>query len=280
MRSGAGGIYGRHPVGWRTLRKVKGREQPMRQVMRKGLITVAAATGVIAVTGGYAQADAGAGSAATNSPGVLSGNSVSVPVHVPVNACGNSVDVVGLLNPAFGNSCANSGGSQAGPAERAAEPAGDSSNRAGGATRTADSGDSTSGASAEAVAAGSPGLLSGNVVQAPVDVPVNVCGNSVSVVGLLNPAFGNNCANTAPEPEKPPVTPEKPEKPVEPPVTPEKPVEPPVTPEKPVRPPVTPEVPEELAVTGSSVPLGLGGAAAGGLLLGGAILYRKARQAA
>ncbi|PJT48392.1 hypothetical protein CWI85_22910, partial [Streptomyces albidoflavus] len=54
----------------------------------------------IAVTGGYAQADAGAGSAATNSPGVLSGNSVSVPVHVPVNACGNSVDVVGLLNPA------------------------------------------------------------------------------------------------------------------------------------------------------------------------------------
>ncbi|MFD7893120.1 chaplin family protein, partial [Streptomyces albidoflavus] len=111
-------------------------------------------------------------------------------------------------------------------------------------------------------------------------VRVNVCGNTVSGVGLLNPAFGNNCANTAPEPEKPPVTPEKPEKPVEPPVTPEKPVEPPVTPEKPVKPPVTPEVPEELAVTGSSVPLGLGGAAAGGLLLGGAILYRKARQAA
>ncbi|MGA4858600.1 chaplin family protein [Streptomyces koyangensis] len=246
----------------------------MRQVMRKGLITVAAATGVIAVTGGYAQADAGAASAATNSPGVLSGNSVSVPIHVPVNACGNSVDVVGVLNPAFGNSCANSGGSQAEHAERAAQPAADSSHRAGG------SGDSTSGASAEAVAAGSPGLLSGNVVQAPVDVPVNVCGNTVSVVGLLNPAFGNNCANTAPEPEKPPVTPEKPEKPVEPPVTPEKPVEPPVTPEKPVQPPVTPEVPEELAVTGSSVPLGLGGAAAGGLLLGGAILYRKARQAA
>ncbi|MGF0164580.1 chaplin [Streptomyces koyangensis] len=252
----------------------------MRQVMRKGLITVAAATGVIAVTGGYAQADAGAGSAATNSPGVLSGNSVSVPIHVPVNACGNSVDVVGVLNPAFGNSCANSGGSQA---KAAAQSAADSSNRAGGATRTAGSGDSTSGASAEAVAAGSPGLLSGNVVQAPVDVPVNVCGNTVSVVGLLNPAFGNNCANTAPEPEKPPVTPEKPEKPekpVEPPVTPEKPVEPSVTPEKPVQPPVTPEVPEELAVTGSSVPLGLGGAAAGGLLLGGAILYRKARQAA
>ncbi|WP_436736195.1 chaplin family protein [Streptomyces sp. BBFR102] len=249
----------------------------MRQVMRKGLITVAAATGVIAVTGGYAQADAGAGSAATNSPGVLSGNSVSVPIDVPVNACGNSVDVVGVLNPAFGNSCANSGGSQAGPAEHAAHSADDSA-------RTADTGGSSSGAGAEAVAAGSPGFLSGNVVQAPVDVPVNVCGNTVSVVGLLNPASGNTCVNAAPEPKKPPVTPEKP---VEPPVTPEKPVEPPVTPEKPVEPPVTPEkppvtpgAPEELAVTGSSVPLGLGGAAAGGLLLGGAILYRKARQAA
>ncbi|MFD5026716.1 chaplin [Streptomyces sp. NPDC058373] len=247
----------------------------MRQVMRKGLITVAAATGVIAVTGGYAQADAGAGSAATNSPGVLSGNSVSVPVHVPVNACGNSVDVVGLLNPAFGNNCANGAGSQAGAEERAVQPASD------GSTRAADAGDSPSGATAEGVAAGSPGILSGNVVQAPVDVPVNVCGNTVSVVGLLNPAFGNNCANAAPEkPQEPPVTPEEPQEPEEPPVTPEEPEEPPVTPEKPQEPPVTPDEPEELAETGSSAPLGLGGAAAAGMLLGGAVLYRKSRQAA
>lgn len=26
-------------------------------------------------------------------------------------------------------------------------------------------------------------------------VPVNVCGNTVSVIGLLNPAFGNTCIN-------------------------------------------------------------------------------------
>ena len=44
-------------------------------------------------------------------------------------------------------------------------------------------------------AAGSPGVLSGNTVQVPVHVPVNVCGNTVNVVGLLNPAFGNHCAN-------------------------------------------------------------------------------------
>ncbi|MFD4989147.1 chaplin [Streptomyces sp. NPDC058374] len=54
-----------------------------------------------------ALADAGAGAAATNSPGVISGNAVQVPVHIPVNLCGNTVNVVGLLNPAFGNTCAN-----------------------------------------------------------------------------------------------------------------------------------------------------------------------------
>ncbi|EFG64883.1 chaplin [Streptomyces sp. SPB074] len=52
-------------------------------------------------------ADSGAEGAAIGSPGVLSGNLVQVPVHVPLNLCGNSVNVIGLLNPAFGNGCAN-----------------------------------------------------------------------------------------------------------------------------------------------------------------------------
>ncbi|NED00675.1 chaplin, partial [Streptomyces sp. SID6648] len=34
-----------------------------------------------------------------------------------------------------------------------------------------------------------------NVVQVPVNVGANVCGNSINVVGLLNPAFGNACVN-------------------------------------------------------------------------------------
>jgi hypothetical protein len=41
----------------------------------------------------------------------------------------------------------------------------------------------------------SPGFISGNVIQIPVDIPVNVCGNTVNVIGILNPAFGNNCEN-------------------------------------------------------------------------------------
>ncbi|MGW2372490.1 MULTISPECIES: chaplin [Kitasatospora] len=51
------------------------------------------------------------------------------------------------------------------------------------------------GAAADGVTAGSPGVVSGNQVQIPVHVPVNVCGNTVSVIGLLNPAFGDHCAN-------------------------------------------------------------------------------------
>jgi hypothetical protein len=38
---------------------------------------------------------------------VLAGNTVDIPVHAPVNACGNSVDAAALLNPGMGNSCGN-----------------------------------------------------------------------------------------------------------------------------------------------------------------------------
>lgn len=51
------------------------------------------------------------------------------------------------------------------------------------------------GATAEGLAAGSPGVLSGNLAQVPVHVPVNVCGNTAQLAGLLNPAFGNRCLN-------------------------------------------------------------------------------------
>ncbi|MFI6881053.1 chaplin [Streptomyces sp. NPDC050400] len=52
-------------------------------------------------------ADSGAEAAAVGSPGVLSGNVLQVPVHVPVNFCGNSINGIAALNPTFGNTCAN-----------------------------------------------------------------------------------------------------------------------------------------------------------------------------
>jgi small secreted domain DUF320 len=76
--------------------------------MIKKVVAAAAATGGLVLAGaGLAVADAGAQGAAVHSPGVVSGNVIQVPVHVPVNVCGNTVSVIGLLNPAFGNTCIN-----------------------------------------------------------------------------------------------------------------------------------------------------------------------------
>ncbi|RBM17007.1 chaplin [Streptomyces sp. PT12] len=72
------------------------------------------ATAVTLMVGGLAAAGAGVASAQANaagtaleSPGVVSGNLVEVPVHVPVNANGNSVNVIGVLNPVWGNVATN-----------------------------------------------------------------------------------------------------------------------------------------------------------------------------
>ncbi|WP_037574889.1 chaplin [Phaeacidiphilus oryzae] len=75
----------------------------------KGALITAAAAGVVAGGAGAAFASSAAQGAASCSPGVASGNQAQVPVHVPVNVSGNSVNVIGLLNPAFGNSAANAG---------------------------------------------------------------------------------------------------------------------------------------------------------------------------
>ncbi|MFD8543867.1 chaplin [Streptomyces sp. NPDC059649] len=73
----------------------------------KALVATVAAG--VAVTGmaGVASADAHAGGAAVGSPGVVSGNNVQVPISIPINVCGNSINFFALLNPAFGNTCIN-----------------------------------------------------------------------------------------------------------------------------------------------------------------------------
>ncbi|MFV0130699.1 chaplin [Streptomyces sp. HMX112] len=76
-------------------------------MIKKVVATAAAAGGLLLAGAGMAVADAGAQGAAVGSPGVISGNVVQVPVHVPINVCGNTVDIIGLLNPAFGNVCVN-----------------------------------------------------------------------------------------------------------------------------------------------------------------------------
>ncbi|POX41962.1 hypothetical protein C3486_07005 [Streptomyces sp. Ru73] len=264
----------------------------MRQVLAKGLLAAAATTGVLGVTGGAAFADAGASSESSNSPGVLSGNTVEAPVELPANACGNGVDVIGALNPSFGNGCASDGGGHDRPAqgahqERSALSGGGdtgSTTRSGGDDRTG--GGNGGGASAAGSAQNSPGVGSGNNAQAPVDVPVNACGNTVDVVGLLNPVFGNHCDSSheqeqqhADESVPHHVTPEAPR-----PAAPEQPRAGAETGTRPAHQATAPHAAEpesfgtQLAHTGTEQIGAVAGAGAA-LVLGGAILYRRARHA-
>lgn len=81
--------------------------------------------------------------------GVASGNQVNAPVSVPVNACGNAVAAPGHADAGCTGGAKVKGGGK--------------------------NGQSTD---------GTGGVLGGNQVNAPISIPVNVCGNAVSVTGL------------------------------------------------------------------------------------------------
>ncbi|WP_107474204.1 chaplin [Streptomyces sp. NRRL S-340] len=217
----------------------------MKRVTRNGVIAVAASGALamaVPVSAAFA-ADGGATAdgAAAGSPGLLAGDTLQLPVHVPVNVCGDTVDVVGLLNPAAGNRCAGISGGRGGAP-------------------------STGGATARGSGKDAPGVLSGNGIQLPVHVPVNVSGNTVNVVGIGDPATGDTSVSTsagrpAPHPVTPPArsTPHPAAKPVPHPVA-------------------VPRTGTSLAHTGAdgTTPAV---AASAALLLGGAVLYRRFRPA-
>ena len=229
----------------------------MKRVTRNGVIAVAAASGAMAVAM-PAFADSGADGSAAGSPGVVSGNTIQLPVHVPVNVCGNTVNVVGLLNPAAGNTCANEGGAKAGGGKRGG-------------------GKSSGGPHGGAVAQGgekdSPGVLSGNGVQLPIHLPVNLSGNSVSVVGVGNPTVGNHSENTSGD------HPHHPVHPTPAPPTPSKPHPGPRPVTEVEGNPAQPATEASLAHTGAdnTIPAA---AASAALLLSGAALYRRYRPRA
>ncbi|GGV12002.1 chaplin [Streptomyces griseoflavus] len=70
--------------------------------------TLALGTGAVVLGGaGMASAHSGAEGAAVHSPGFVSGNVVQIPIHIPLNVCGNTINGIGALNPAVGNVCIN-----------------------------------------------------------------------------------------------------------------------------------------------------------------------------
>ncbi|WP_306806501.1 chaplin [Streptomyces sp. DH12] len=257
----------------------------MRHTRRNGLVTLMATGGALALAVGAAHADADASGVAAESPGVISGNAVQLPVDVPVNVCGNTVNVVGLLNPAAGNTCANKGAKGSKDSSHGAhkDRPGSAHGGHGGAPGTHGGGNG-GGADADAAMVGSPGVITGNGVQLPFDLPVNVSGNSVSVVGLLNPAFGNHSSNNGAKPPQV-VTPPKPEEPTAPPKG-DKPVVPPAPEQEPEPAPAAPAPAPAPAADGPSLALTGAGDLAGlavpaaGMLLAGALLYRRFRPTA
>ncbi|MFA1546694.1 chaplin family protein [Actinomadura chokoriensis] len=80
--------------------------------------------------------------------GVASGNQVNAPVSLPVNVCGNAVGILGRADAGcVGGAKVNDGGADG------------------------------------QVTDGTGGVIAGNQVNAPISIPVNVCGNAVAIAG-------------------------------------------------------------------------------------------------
>ncbi|MFF4409403.1 chaplin [Streptomyces sp. NPDC002536] len=79
----------------------------MSRIAKAAVITATVGATLAGVAAGSAVADAGAKGVAAGSPGVISGNVIQIPLHVPINLCGNSIDIIALLNAASGNTCVN-----------------------------------------------------------------------------------------------------------------------------------------------------------------------------
>ncbi|MFJ3901882.1 chaplin [Streptomyces sp. NPDC090025] len=254
----------------------------MRQIRRSGLATLLVTGGALALSAGAAHADSGAQGVAAGSPGVGSGNTIQLPVHVPANLCGNTVSVVGLLNPAAGNSCANrsaesrhdSGVRDGGPSHKDLPGTPRAGSSDGGTRGGHGGGHNGGGATAQSQTAGSPGLLSGNGLQLPIDLPVNVSGNSVNVVGVGNPAIGNTAVNeSTPEEEC-----EHPQPPTPHPPTPVRNL-PPKPSTRTLPPAPAPQADSVALASTGAESMGYAASASAAFLLGGALLYRRARRA-
>jgi ChpA-C len=171
----------------------------------------------LGMTSAHADTGATASGDTAGSPGVASGNLLEIPINLPVNICGNQVGVIGILDTVAGNDCANSGGGASASGSSHGSPGvgsgnliqipinapinicgnqldviGIGNNDRGNSCKNSGKG---SGTSASGSGSNSPGIGAGNVLQVPVNAPVNVCGNQVNVVGILDSVTGNSCKN-------------------------------------------------------------------------------------
>ncbi|MEU5994848.1 chaplin family protein [Spirillospora sp. NPDC047418] len=90
----------------------------------------------------------GNGQQTSGAHGIASGNQVDAPISVPVNVCGNAVGVLGHADAGCTGGAKATGGGKSGQ-----------------------------------VTDGAHGVIAGNQVNAPISVPVDVCGNAVAIAG-------------------------------------------------------------------------------------------------
>ncbi|WP_432833587.1 chaplin family protein [Dactylosporangium sp. CA-092794] len=136
----------------------------MKTWVRKSLNVGVLSAGFLLVSGGAAHADWTTGYNA----GLLNGNQFDTTLQVPVNVCGNSIAVLGFA----GAQC--DGGATAIKTESAT------------ATESATTEDWTTGYNA--------GVLNGNQFDTTLQVPVNVSGNAVSVLGFSSASSSGGAA--------------------------------------------------------------------------------------
>jgi hypothetical protein len=135
---------------------------------------ISAAIGTAVLTAGFvlpasaAFADGPSGNGNAGVLSLLSGNDVNAPVSAPIDVCGVAVALLGGANA----------GCEGGAASNTVI--------GNGATGGSDNGN-----------AGDISALSGNNVNAPVSVPVSVCGVSVALAGFTNAGCqGGSFSNT------------------------------------------------------------------------------------
>jgi ChpA-C len=114
----------------------------------KRSVQIAALTAMFSASGAGI-ALAGTGPHTSGNQSILGGNQISLPISIPVNLCGNAVALLGDAFAGCQGGASVSGGS------------------GGGASTTS----------------GNHSIGGGNQASAPISVPVNVCGNSVAVLG-------------------------------------------------------------------------------------------------
>jgi ChpA-C len=141
----------------------------MKTWVRKALTIGALAAGALLFAPSAAHADT---QMSFGNDGIANGNQIHVPVQIPINVCGNGVGVLGI-GTGLSGACVN---------EASHDADGKQSHRT--------SGNGHSGQ----VSRDNDGILNGNQIQVPIQVPVNVCGNGIGVLGLGTGVSGV-CAN-------------------------------------------------------------------------------------